>query len=201
MSRPWDTNYFLPQGRGEIMGGIFAMTIRLKIAVFILFSLFVLSMSLSFAQPFPQPPGMRPDPGMGMRPWRGEDQCWRASELNLSSDQAKGLELIQQSYLRETQLLRAEIFLKRLELRDLLTSSTVSIESIRSKHSEINELQSRLEEKVFDHLIKVRNLLTKEQLKNWCPESEIPRRMMRGPGSRGPMPPKRTPFQERLRED
>jgi hypothetical protein len=181
------------------------MKLKVVLGIFFFFFAPLISPSLSpsLSPSFAQPSGMRPGPGMGMRAWRGEDQCWKASDLNLSSDQAKGLELIQQSYLRETQPLRAELFLKRLELRDFLTNPTTRIESIRSKYSEINELQSRLAEKVIEYLIKVRNLLTKEQLKNWCPELEIPlfRRMMQGPGSVGPMSPKRTPFQERLKED
>jgi hypothetical protein len=82
--------------------------------------------------------------------------------------------------MRETQLLRAEIFLKRLELREILTHPNSKAESILSKYSEMNQLQSKVEEKIIEYLIKVRSLLTQEQLKNWCPEREIPlfRRMM-----------------------
>ena len=180
-------------------GVILNRTMKLKVELVIFIFLSALSWSPSFAQPS----GMRHGPGMGMRPWRGEDQCWRASDLSLSAEQLKGLELIQQNYLRETQPLRAELFLKRLELREFLTDPTTKSESIRSKYSEITELQSRLEEKSIEYLIKVRNLLTKEQLKNWCPELEIPhfRRMMQGPGSMDPIFPKKMPFHERLKED
>ncbi len=53
-------------------------------------------------------------------------------------------------------------------------------------------------EKAVEYLIKVRNLLTQEQLKNWCPEQEFPSfpRMMHGPGPMGPMHPKKPPFSE-----
>lgn len=142
---------------------------------------------------FSQPSGMRMGPGMGMTHWRGENRGCRASELNLSSDQAKELDLIQQTYFRETQLLRAQLFSKRLELREILTNPTVKIESIRSKYSEINEIQSRFEENAVEYLIKVRNLLTPEQLKSWNPEEEFPvfRRMMHGPDPMGPMRPRK----------
>jgi Spy/CpxP family protein refolding chaperone len=147
---------------------------------------------------------MKMGPGMGMRHWRGEDRCCRASELNLSSGQVKELESIQQTYFRETQLLRAQLFSKRLELREILTNPNVKIESIRSKYSEINEIQCRFEERAIEYLIKVRHLLTPEQLKNWNPEEEFPllRRIMHGPDSMGRMRPRKNqPSTERSGEE
>jgi len=143
--------------------------------------LFCLAAVPSFSQP----------PGMGMRGWRGEAPCWRASDLNLSPEQRKNLELIQQFYFRETQLLRAQLFTRRLELRELLIGPGTKIESIRAKNSEIIELQSKEEERSVDYLVKVRNLLTPEQLQKWCPEQEFPafRHRMYGPG---PMHPRNT---------
>jgi hypothetical protein len=54
---------------------------------------------------------------------------------------------------------------------------------------EIIELQSKQEEKAAEYLIKVRSLLTPEQLKSWCPEQEWPsfRHRMHEPGPMGPM--------------
>jgi Spy/CpxP family protein refolding chaperone len=143
---------------------------------------------------FPQGPGMRHGPGMGMRPWKEEGPCWRVLELNLSQEQKKDLDLIQLTHFRETQLIRAQLFTKRLELRELLVNPTTRIEAIRIKNLEIIELQSRQEEKAVEYLIKVKNLLTPEQLKDWCPEKEFPafRPMMRGTDPMGPMHPKRT---------
>ena len=140
---------------------------------------------------FSQTPGMKIDPGLRMRPWKGEIRCWRALDLNLSPDQMKGLILIQQAYFRETLLLRTELFSKHLELREYLTNQAIKMEAIRSKHGEITELQSKLEEKAIEYLIKVKTLLTQEQLKNWCPEQEfaIFRRNMPGSGMMmGPFP-------------
>lgn len=157
---------------------------KFKIPALILCFLFALSASPSFSQP----------PGVGMRKWRGESPCWKASELNLSNEQTKGLDLIQETYFRETQLIRAQLFTKRLELRELLINPTIKIESIRAKSLEITELQSKQEEKTIEYMIKVRNLLTPEQSKNWCPEREFPfsRQMMHGTGPMGPMHPKKT---------
>ena len=131
---------------------------------------------------------------MEMRPWRGEEPCWRASDLNLSLDQAKKLELIQQSYHKETQILRTELIAKRMELRESITNPGVKAESIRSNYLAIMELRSKLEDKSMEYLIKVRNLLTEEQLKTWCPEQEFPlfRGMLYGPGLWGPLHPRRS---------
>jgi len=127
-------------------------------------------------------------PGMGMKKWRGEGQCWRASELNLSQEQRRGLDLLQQTYFREAQLIRLQLFTKRVELRELLVNPTIKLEPIRVKHLEIIELQSKQEEKAIEYLIKVRNLLSPDQLQNWCPEQEFPafRKMTHGMGPMGP---------------
>ena len=163
------------------------MKFRLLISL-LSFSLFLFA-SLSFSQP----PGAAQRPGMGMMHRRGETPCFRASDLDLSPDQTKELELIQQSFYRETQLLRTELFSKYFELKEYLTNPIIKIESIQAKNSEIILLQSKLEEKTIHYLIKVRALLTQEQLKVWCPEQEFfpLRRMMHGPGPMGPMPPRR----------
>jgi len=143
---------------------------------------------LTTAPSFSQPPGP------AMKKWRGEGQCWRASELELSQEQRKSLDLIQQTYFREIQLFRLQLFTKRLELRELLTNPATKTESIRGKYSEIIELRSKQEEKAVEYLIKVKSLLTPEQLKNWSPDQEFPsfRQMIHGPGPVGPMRPEKT---------
>jgi Spy/CpxP family protein refolding chaperone len=156
----------------------------------IVFSLFLL---LSAIPGFSQPSGMRMNPGV--RPWRGEIQCWRALDLNLSPEQLKEIKIIQQAYLKETQLLRSQLFAKRLELRESMTNPNVKSEIIRSQHGEIAELEYKFEEKVIEYLLKLRNLLTQEQLKIWCPEKEAPffRGMGPGHGMMDPWPRRKPP--------
>lgn len=163
-------------------------TIRRNLILSILVFLLISPIPSSYSQP----------PGMRTNPWRGEVKCWKASDLNLSQEQLKGLDALQQAFFREAQLLRIQLFSKRLELRELLTNPTTKIEAIRTKSTEILDHQAKVEERSIDYLIKVRGLLTQEQLKNWCPEFEFPapRRMMQGPESMGPFPPRRPPFQE-----
>ena len=140
-----------------------------------------------------QSPRMKPPHEMGGRHWRGEGQCPGALELNPSPDQAKALDLLSHSYLQETRRLRMELLSKRLELREFLTDPSVKGVTIHAKTSEIVELQSKLEETATDYLLKVRNLLTQEQLKNWCPEQDLfmSQRMMERPHSmpHRPAPP------------
>lgn len=107
------------------------------------------------------------------RPWKKGTPCWKASELNLSLEQKKQLESIQQIFFRDTHRIRAELLSKRLEFRELLLNPNIKIEAVRSKYLEIDALQSKLDEKVVDYLIQVRALLTEEQIKNWCPEEEF----------------------------
>jgi Spy/CpxP family protein refolding chaperone len=162
-----------------------------KIPIFIFCFFFILATSPAFSQTSEMKSGSR----MGMKRWRGESPCWKIHELNLSLEQRKGLDLIQQTYFRDTQVLRVELFTKLLELRELLINPSIKIESLREKYLEISELRSKQEEKVIEYLIKMRNLLTPEQLQHWCPEQEFPSflQMMYGTGPMGSMHPKR-PF-------
>lgn len=131
---------------------------------------------------------------MGMRPWKRDPFCGRAFELHLTPEQTKALELLQQVYLRETQLLRTQLFTKRLEIRELLTHPDNKTELIRTKHMELAELQSKIEEKRLEYLLKVRQLLTPDQLRFWCPEQEFPmveRMMPKHPSMGWPKGPKK----------
>jgi Spy/CpxP family protein refolding chaperone len=173
-------------------------TTRIISSVF--FTLIVV-LPVSFA--LSQPLSPKSAAGMGMRQWRGENRCWKASDLNLSPDQVKGLELINQTYLKETRPLRNDLFSKRLELREFLTNPSIKAESIQLKNAEVLTLESKIGDREIEYLIKVRSLLTQEQLKNWCPEQEFPflRGMMQRPEAMGPMPPRKTPPHERPREE
>lgn len=136
---------------------------------------------------------------MGMKPWRKEARCWRASDLNLSEDQRKSLELLQQALLEEAQLLRSQLVTRRLEFRGILANPTSTLETLRPKYHEMVEIQSKLDEKIIEYLVKVRNLLTREQLKSWCPDQEVPffQRMFHSDSPMGPMHPRKArPLEE-----
>ena len=163
----------------------------MKMSWFVLF-VFGFPLLLSPLEAHAQSSGMR---GM-MRHGRGGPLCWSASQLHLSPEQRKELDLLNQSYLKEVQTLRAELFLKRIELRDALTNAAAKIETIQAKNAEISALQSELDGKAIDYLIKIRNLLTADQLAQWCPELDYPlRHMMERSAPLGPMTPRRPPPQ------
>jgi len=170
-------------------------TIRFKMPLrtFRLFLVFPNGLSVS------QPPEM----GLRLKPWRGNTKCWKASECNLSQEQMKALDTLQQVFFRETQLLRAQVLSKRLELRALLTNPATKTEAIRLKSSEIQEHQAKLEERALEYLIGVKSLLNQDQLKGWCPEMEFPpfRRMMQGPDASTSSPPRRRHSQEGVKSE
>ncbi len=149
-------------------------------------------------QALAQAPDMKPGPGMRMRHGKGEQRCWSAAELNPSPEQAKALNLLGQAYFQEAKRYRIELFSKRLEVRECLTNPSVKSEVIEAKNREIIELQAKIEEKTIEYLIKVRNLLTQEQLKVWCPEQEFPmlQRMMERPFPMMPPMPRPSPPSE-----
>jgi hypothetical protein len=171
---------------------------KLKSLVLIFLFLF-----LFISPSFSQPSDTRYGPGMGKMHRRGESPCFRASDLNLSPDQMKELELIQQSFYREAHPMRTELFSKNMELKEFLTNPIIKIESIHAKNAEIILLQSKLEERAIHYLIKVRALLTQDQLKIWCPEQEFPHfgRMRPGPGQMGPMVPRKSPPPEGTKKE
>ncbi len=147
---------------------------RMKSKALLLFLIlfFFLIPTLSDAQP------------MGMRPWKKDPWCGKASELHLTPEQLKEYESLQNIYFGETQLLRAQLLTKRLEIRELLTHPENKTELIRMKSMELVHIQSKIEEKAMEFLLKVRRLLTSEQLKFWCPEQEFPMIQWRMPAHR-----------------
>lgn len=131
---------------------------------------FILLNSSGFSQSLQERSSFPMRMGHGKR----EVKCWRVLELELPLDKQKELQLIQQTFLKETQLLRAQLFTKRLELREMLTNPAIREEMIRPKYLELAEIQAKLEERTMEYLIKIRSFFTSEQLPFWCPEEEIP---------------------------
>ncbi len=169
----------------------------------VIMAVFSLVLLLPIVSSFSQTPGTKPTLGMGARLWRGENRCWKASDLNLSTDQARGLTLMNQAYLSDTRPLRTELFSRRMELREFLTNPTVRLDVIQHTTSEIIALSSKIEEREIEYLVKVRSLLTQDQVKSWCPEQEFQflRGMERPEFMRGPINPRKTPIPERPKEE
>jgi len=145
-------------------------------------------LALSFLLVFPvihasaQSPGMKPPHEMGGRPWRGEGRCPGVLELSpLQIRQRLSISLV--TVIFRKQGVCAWNFSQAARTKRISDGPYGEGEAIHAKTSEIVELQSRLEETATDYLLKVRNLLTQEQLKNWCPEQDLfmSQRMMERP--------------------
>ena len=97
----------------------------------------------------------------GWAPW-----CrWNyfASSINMTPEQIEELTNIQQEFYQNTSQLQNDIMTKSLELRTLLTNSTVDDEAILAKQSEVFALQQNLNEDVLKYRLKAQKILTPEQ--------------------------------------
>ncbi len=122
-----------------------------------------------------------------MKPKKARTPCLSSREINLTQEQLKGIRIAQQEYLRDIRLLRIELLSKRMELREFLKNPQINTESLREKCNEITDLQSKLNIKTLEYLIKIRSIFTQEQLQKWCPEFEIPFFQEMMPHRMGPM--------------
>jgi len=103
--------------------------------------------------------------GMGMG--HGHPPGWLPEDLRLTAEQMEKLKFIEGSYLNEITPLRNELLNKRYELRRLFLDPTSKGDDIRAKQEEAFLLETRIQEKVIDYQLKVREILTPEQFKVW----------------------------------
>lgn len=84
-------------------------------------------------------------------------------ELSLSPEQTKIFEQKEQSFFREINDKRKQIFLKRLDLLNLLKSDKPDTEKINQTIKEIGDMQEDIQRTVIAHIIEVKSILNKEQ--------------------------------------
>lgn len=77
---------------------------------------------------------------------------------DLSEEQVKALEDQNQAFFEATDKLRSRVRQKRLELRSEMAKETVSVETAKTLQKEISSLESQLDEKRIDHLVKLREI-------------------------------------------
>jgi Spy/CpxP family protein refolding chaperone len=94
----------------------------------------------------------------------GQDAYWKSSDLGLTETQKKTLENLQQAYSSEAFPLRMELMSLRFELRHLIRDPNVPSMTLLEQQRKISELQGKLESLSLSYQIKVRSVLTKEQL-------------------------------------
>ncbi len=107
------------------------------------------------------------------------------SNLDLTTDQAEKLTAMRQSNFAEMQEIRNKLFQKRAELRLAWMQVEPDAGRIKGIQKEINSLVAQKQEKMVDHRLAVRNILTAEQLtrhlaqSGWCGQNK------RSPGMYG----------------
>ena len=83
---------------------------------------------------------------------------------NLTVEQSEKLATLQKTHIEETSALRTERATKNIELYQLLAQPQPKTEEILLKQKELSNLQSQLEQKCLSKELKMRQILTEEQL-------------------------------------
>lgn len=105
--------------------------------------------------------------GYGHRGWGHHDPGWHRGDrgtdgpgygYNLSDDEIKALEKGRQAFFNETESIRQDLYAKDLELRSELAKETPDAKKAARLQTEISKLESQLDQKRVDHMIKMRKL-------------------------------------------
>ena len=110
--------------------------------------------------------GPRNGPGWG----QGSERrgCSPIEELGLSDAQREEVKKIESRYKNLILTNWEGLMTKRIELQALLREPNSREEAIRSKSRELRELQAEIHGKMIDYQIEVRNVLTPDQVRQWC---------------------------------
>jgi len=92
------------------------------------------------------------------------EPCWESLSPSLTEDQIKTFEGLRRAYMAEARPIRTELFALRVQLRYLLSDPSVQLRTLLGQQRKISSLQTRLDEVSLAYQIKVRSVLTKEQL-------------------------------------
>lgn len=77
---------------------------------------------------------------------------------NLNDDEIKALEQERRAFFNETEALRQDLYAKDLELRSELAKESVDAKKAAQLQKEISRLESEIDQKRIDHMIKMRKL-------------------------------------------
>jgi hypothetical protein len=90
---------------------------------------------------------------------------------NLSPERREKLQAQEQEFYQDTADLRRELHRKSLEMERLWTDSKADPENIKAKQGEVFELKQRLQNKVLEHRMAIRELVPEEAFgeRHWGP--------------------------------
>lgn len=104
------------------------------------------------------------------------------NNLDLTTEQAQKLMALRQSNFSQMQEIRNNLFQKRAELRLAWMQMDPDVAKIKNIQKEINALMAQKQEKMVDHRMAVRNILTPEQLTQHLAQCGWGGKGMRYPG-------------------
>jgi Spy/CpxP family protein refolding chaperone len=126
-------------------------------------------MFLGISYVYARGPGFGPGPGHVRGPGAGPGNCpGCGGGLNLTTEQQTQMKLLQENHYKEVAPLREEMANLRQELRTLWANPQAQAGDIQSKAKEMNvrmnELRDQMQDKMIQHRLEIRKLLTPEQI-------------------------------------
>ncbi len=96
-----------------------------------------------------------------------EIRPWGMADLNLSQEQMAKIYQIRLEFQKTSLELKKDMAMKRLEIRELMMKDPVDMEKIRAKWEEIAQIQVELRMKAMEYQLKIKEVLTPEQLEKY----------------------------------
>jgi Spy/CpxP family protein refolding chaperone len=85
-------------------------------------------------------------------------------DLNLTKEQKEKIETIRRKIEKENIALRAELKIKKIELKEMLDDSTIKEKEIFKKIEEIGEIEKKILKNRISGILELRKVLTPEQI-------------------------------------
>ena len=104
---------------------------------------------------------------MGGGPKGRRPQCWLPEDLQLTDEQIDIITSIQRRYLGEIRILRGDLLNQRHAFKRLLADPTSEAADIRARHNGLLAVETRIQEKMLDYQLQMREVLTPEQFTLW----------------------------------
>jgi Spy/CpxP family protein refolding chaperone len=118
--------------------------------------------------------------------WPEKQTIGPRSRLNLTAEQKGKIVNLRLTFREETLELRTQLTRKRLEMQKLLLEESPDLTEVNALVDEMASVQAEIQKKAIEFGLKLKSLLTKEQLDK-LPEWDFGQRFGRAMGRRGPM--------------
>jgi len=94
--------------------------------------------------------------------------CIPLNEMPLTETQKLSLETIQADFRKDILQIRSSLLAKKIELNDQLRDPSVDETAIWAKAQEVEKFNASLEEAILHYQLRIRRILTAEQIATWC---------------------------------